>query len=301
MTKYLIQIILFSALLSATSYAQMNPIFEFKLHDDVIDAIVVKDGNIYTGSYDGYVKKTVLKTGEIITVLKQDDWIRSLLIVEDELIAAGNEGSIVGVDIQSEKQRWKIDAHKWWITGLAYGNGKLVSVSMDEHVKVWDIATKEKLFERKIEGTFKHQCICLKNQDAFIGSTSTVSHLSLGEEYNTSTAHYLGQTNTALSCSMKNADVILGLSIGSIIRIGKHKIQKRVHEAAIKALIQIDNNLYSASEDGTIIRSNADSLEESKLLYAGDKKVSALAEEGGLLYVGFADGTVKVFNLKEKF
>lgn len=300
MVKYLIKIILFSALMTSISFSQMNPILQFKIHDDVIDTIVIRNEDIYTGSYDGYVKKTSIKTGETSDVYKQNDWIRAIVIVGNELIVAGNEGSIIGINMQSQKKMWKIDAHKWWITGLAYESGKLITVSMDEHVKVWDIVTKNKLFDRRVYGSHKHQCLSIGDKIALIGSTTTATHLSFDKEFITKEVHQFLQEITILACSNKNDD-ILGLSDGKVLKLGTVSVQKNLHNAAIKSLVEGEKYIYTASDDGKIIQSDNSTLENNIVLYNGNIGVSALVLKNNLLYAGFADGTMKIFDIKGSF
>ena len=293
-----IKALIINCVLFSISQAQIKPVLELKVHEDVIDTLVLSNELVYTGSYDGYVKSIHIISHKISNILKKDDWIRSLLIVNNELIVAANDGSITGVCLKSNAQKWKLDAHDSWITGLAFTDGKLISISMDEHVKVWDISTKKQLFDKKIYGSHKHQSICIANNQAIIGSTSIFSKLSL-KNYDLHKVYDFGLSNAALSCSYQGGLSPVGLSNGDVLIFGKDRIQKKIHKGAIKAIVQIGNDMYTASDDGKIYKSNIRNLEKRSLVYSSDQKVSALNFDHTFLYAGFADGSIRIFYLKD--
>lgn len=302
MSMSFVKIILLYTLFITITYAQINPTFELKIHQDVIDTLAVKDGYIYSGSYDGYVKRTDLKTNETINLTQQDDWIRSLLIINDELIVAGNNGTIIGINLLNKKQTWTIYAHKGWITGLTYINKKLVSISMDEDVKVWDIPTQHNLYRKKIYGSNKHFSLCTDKDRIIIGSTEIFSSMSINKDYHVKKIFSYGLSTVILSCTSTNIDsVMLGFSNGDITKIKDLVIQRhvKIHQGAVKALVNNRNEVYSASDDGSIIQSDINTLNKKNLIYNSDIAVSALYLDNDFLYAGFADGTIKMFDLKE--
>lgn len=266
-----------------------------QLHSDAIDDVVLFEGKIYTASFDGTIKQFDPKTGNIRLIGKVSDWVRSIVIKDGLVISGDNQGYIRAWD-QHGKMKWEIKAHDWWITDMEVWGDQLITVSMDEYVKIWDIKSRKLLFEEKVNGSYKHQCISVRNNIAYIGSTAVIVFLQLNKDHFT-----VGRSDenslsvVYLSCIVANDKTIFGLSDGRIYINGPTSFKTlNVHQGAIKALQLQNQMLYTGSDDGTIKQIDLKKLSQIKTIYHGESPVRSLIVTDKLIYAGFEDGTLKI-------
>lgn len=267
-----------------------------QLHSDAIDDMVLFEGRIYTASFDGAIKQFDPKTGKIRLIGKVSDWVRSIVIKDGLVISGDNQGYIRAWD-QRGKMKWEIKAHDWWITDMEVWGDQLITISMDEYIKIWDIKTQKLMFEQKVNGSHKHHAICIgKNDTAYIGSTTNISRFSLNEQI-LGTSNFDGYDSSSIymSCINTNDKIIFGMSNG-MVYINEDFTPKilRIHKGAIKAIQLKNQMLYTGSDDGTIKQIDLKKISQIKTIYYGKIPVRSLIVTDELIYAGFEDGTLKI-------
>lgn len=287
--KFFLILVVMCASLAAASVRTIQ------LHSDAIDDMVLSDGKIYTASFDGSIKQLDLKTGKIRLLGRVSDWIRSI-VIRDGLVISGDNQGYIRAWTQNGKMKWAIKAHKWWISDMELSGDHLITVSMDEYVKIWDIKTQKLLFEQKVDGSYKHQCVCIRNDTAYIGSTAILASLRLKEDhYAVGMSDEKGLSVVYLSCVAANDKTIFGLSDGRIYVDGNSSFKTlNVHQGAIKAIAMEKQMLYTGSDDGSIKKIDLTKPHKIRTLYQGKMQIRSLMVTESFIYAGFEDGSLKI-------
>lgn len=266
------------------------------LHNDVIDDMFLDKGKLYTASFDGTVKQFDLKTGSVQLIGKGSDWIRTIVNYNGLIISGDNQGYIRAWD-HFGKKRWEIKAHNWWIMDMVVWKDQLITVSMDETLKVWDLKTYKLLFEEKIYGSHKHHAVCIgENDTAFVGSTSTISRFPLNEKETGSGSIYGYDSSIVyLSCLNISDKTFFGTSKGFLV-VYSHVNQKTIHvsDTPIHAIAEYDQMLYVASDDGSIKIIDLNKLSLMKTFYQGKVPICSIAATKEFIYIGLSDGRLKI-------
>lgn len=283
--------------LAAHSTENAHPPEELSLHEDSIDALCGAGNYIYTASFDGTIKKTDFKEVEIVG--RHEDWVRSILCIGDTLVSSSNDGRIIvweGSSILRE-----VDAHNWWITKLAFYNDKIISVSLDETVKIWSYPELGLLYEHKIPGSNKHHTLAISNSKAFIGSTGSVSVLDL-EKYrwivvNRSFQNY----NAILSATASDQFVYLADSAGNIYQMNPGNVKSRtvlsLEKYAIKAIALHDGALFVGNDNGRIYRVELPEFNRPVLVSEQKQPVRAILIRGRVLYAAYDEGLLRSIDI----
>ena len=72
-----------------------------KLHEDIIRSIIKYNDKLFTCSEDNTVKSFDSKSGEINVLMKQDNFIQDIIISNKTLYAAGYDGNISSLLLES--------------------------------------------------------------------------------------------------------------------------------------------------------------------------------------------------------
>ena len=275
-----------------------TPLHELKLHTDSIDALCVKGHDIYTASFDGRVKRTDLTTSE--EVGHHDDWVRAILCVDDNQVTASNDGRII---VWHEKSIVsQVKAHDWWVTDLAYHHDNLlVSVSLDETVKVWSYPDLKLLYQHKLPGSYKHYSVTILGNYAYVGSTVTLSVLDLKKLAWRFVNLSYGTYDIFCSVTTDNSHVYFGDSAGNIHQFDastmkSHKIV-RTEKFAIKAMTMSKEFLYFGNDSGHIYRVRVPTFGQPELIHEQKTAVRALTISDNMLYAASDEGKLDVYPL----
>lgn len=277
--------------------AENHLIQEAVIHNDSIDALCVKNQFVYTASFDGKIKKTDFIDTEIVGTHR--DWVRNILCIDENIVSASNDGQIIIWHDNNIVNQ--VQAHSWWVTGLAFDKNRIVSVSLDETVKVWSYPDLKLLNQQKLRGSFKHHTVAISNNKAYIGSTLMLSAFDL-DNYRW---HFKRKSPHAgkifLSLASTDHFVYVGDSDGKIHQFDtrnmkSHQIQS-LDKSAIKALSIYNNYLYIGNDAGKIYRMKIPEFSEPVILSKYPQSVRVILAKEGVMYAGYDTGILRSFNL----
>lgn len=271
--------------------------WEKTIDSDSIDALCHTETYLYSGSFDGHIKR--ISKGAVEEIGAHGDWVRALLCVDDNLISASNDEYIIiwndGHIVN------KIHAHDWWITDIAFYRNTIISVSLDETVKIWGYPDLKLLYQHKIYGSCKHQCVAIGRNKAFIGSTRGVSVLNLKTRQWIYQNKAFDKENVFLSAVAFNNDVYMGDNQGIIYRFDASTANltatKQVSDMAIKALACRSGVLFAGDDGGAIRSLDVEFQKKVTLLIHFPEPVRAIVTRGNTLFIGCDGGILRAIKV----
>lgn len=123
--------------------------YAYKLHDSGIYAISVNEGFCVTGSDDLYLRVWPLDFSEFFMEAKHEATVTSLDISLDgvQIICATGHGSIGMLDLSQQKYRTLARSHTDEILALSVDTDRLLTVSKDKTMRIWDLKTNQQSYE----------------------------------------------------------------------------------------------------------------------------------------------------------
>ncbi|MCW8899367.1 MAG: hypothetical protein OQK95_01695, partial [Gammaproteobacteria bacterium] len=224
---------------------------------------------------------------------------RKVICTDSNVISASNDGMInIWKDLKKIRS---VRAHSWWVTDFDLSNNKLVSVSLDETVKVWSYPELKLLFSHKLYGSNKHYSVTINNGKAFIGSThglmSVLDISSFEWLESTTIAGYYG---IPISAAKSDKYVFFGSSDGFIIKVmasAPYKIFKeKISNFALRAIAQEQGILYVGDDDGVLRKVSIDNLKKSYILNHSSNAIRALTVDNDSIYAGYDNGNIRIFS-----
>jgi len=276
-------------------------IYEKKSHADSVDSLCVNGKNIVSASFDGSIKTT--NNNETTIIGKHNDWVRKVICTDSNIISASNDGMIT---IWSDYKKIKsIQAHSWWITDIVLSGDKIVSVSLDETVKVWSYPELKLLYSHKLYGSNKHYSIAVNNGKAFIGSThGLMSILDISSFEWIESKMIAGTYAILISATKSKKHIIFGSSDGFIIKVMAsppyNMLKEKISNFALKAVAQSEGILYVGDDNGVIRKISIDNIKEPYVLSRFPEAVRALTIDNDLIYAGYDNGHIRIFNKMAK-
>src|SRR5690349_14966825 len=108
-------------------------------HQGTIECMMIRDGNLISGSWDGTIKISDLSTGkELQTLSGHQDGIACLIALNGKLISGSADNTIKIWDPSTGKELQTLTRHQDGITCMTILDGKLISGSWDCTIKIWD-------------------------------------------------------------------------------------------------------------------------------------------------------------------
>lgn len=302
--------------ISCSIYSEDMWVDEKILHKDSIDSICVKENSFVTASFDGYVNEYL--NNQVFTVTKHKDWVRGILCIDGNIVSVSNSGVISLTDKQNKTR--SVFGHNWWISEIAYSadSNKLITVSLDEFVKVWSYPSLKLLFEHKIYGSHKHHTVTVHSGKAYIGSTGghmyvldldtySLESWLLGAFGKTTSLkpQRIGSFNGAILSSISSPKYIyFGDSNGYLIQINPTTLavisKMKVSDSSIKGMNIIGNKLYIGSNDGYLKSIVADPMGKVSIVRKFNEAIRTIAKKNNHIYLGFDKGIVRIMELKNK-
>jgi WD40 repeat protein len=272
-------------------------VWEKVIHSDSIDALCTTDAFIYSASFDGYIKKSSADSLEEAGAHK--DWVRALLCIDDGVVSASNDGRIIIWKGASNNHR--IHAHDWWITDIAFHNGTIVSVSLDETVKIWRYPDLKLVYQHKLYGSRKHHTVVICRDKAFVGSTWGISVLDLKTRKWIVPYRYFDTQNVFLSSTASDNRVYFGDDTGKLFFFDASTTKlistQQVSLTAIKALTYHQGTLFVGDDAGTIRKVDAESMENIEILASFPQSVRAMLVRSGMLIAGCDGGILRAIRI----
>eukprot|EP01022_Parablepharisma_sp_SALTPOND_P017801 TRINITY_DN2893_c0_g1_i1.p1 TRINITY_DN2893_c0_g1~~TRINITY_DN2893_c0_g1_i1.p1 ORF type:complete len:1515 (+),score=148.49 TRINITY_DN2893_c0_g1_i1:576-5120(+) len=133
--------------------------YVYKLHDSGIYTLSVNEGFCVTGSDDQYLRVWPLDFSEFFMEAKHEATVVALDIsLDGVLIVCGTDHGSVGLlDLSQQRYRTLARSHTNDILCLALDGDRLVSVSKDKTIRVWDLKTNQQAYEFC---SFDDQALC---------------------------------------------------------------------------------------------------------------------------------------------
>lgn len=284
----------------------LQPVFSVKaastiservIHSDSIDALCSTNKFVYTGSFDGHIKRTTMDSVEEIG--SHRDWVRSLMCINNDIISASNDGRIIIWNDSSISNQ--VLAHNWWITDMAFYKNTIISVSLDETVKIWRYPDLEQVYEHKIYGSNKHHTVTVCQNRLFIGSTWSISVLDLTTRRWIFQNKSFDRYNVFLSSTSSKNAVYFGDNNGKVYRFDASRSKltstSQVSNAAIKAICYHQGTLLVGDDNGNIKTMDANSLVNSKILASYPQPVRAILVRDDTVFAGFDGGVLRAIRI----
>lgn len=283
------------------SVADETIIYEEQVHTDSVDSLCIKDKAIISASFDRDIKKTVGNKSKVIG--KHKDWVRKVICTDTNIITASNDGMI---SIWNDSKRiHSVRAHSWWVTDIDLYENKIISVSLDETVKVWSYPELKLLYTYKPFGSNKHYSVTINNGKAFIGSTNGYLFIldmnKIHLKKNIVDRTIILERKAVLLSSTKSLEhVFIGTSNGFIVKVERSNpyriITKQISDFALKAIAYSNGFLYIGDDNGVLRKVNSDDFEEYYEINKYPEAIRTLISENNYIYAGFDKGYIRIFN-----
>lgn len=276
-------------------------VFDKIIHNDSIASHCIKDKAIISGSFDGTIKETTDYSSKVVG--KHKDWVRKVICIDGNIISVSNDGII---SIWNDgKILNSVHAHSWWVTDIALHNNILVTVSLDETVKVWSYPHLKLLYSHKIYGSNKHYSVTINKGKAFIGSTRGLVFVLELKGFNKPYVRRVDQLaiSVLLSSTKSNKYVFFGTSDGFIIKVSasfpyKKIFKVKISDFSLKALTLYQDFLYVGDNNGDIRKINMKNPKKSYLVSHIHEAVRSLSVSDNYIYAGFDNGSFRIFKKK---
>ena len=139
---------------SAIDITKTHVAYEWKHDRPLIACRIAPDGlQVASSSEDSSLQLWTVPSGEKKILTGHESWVHALCYNADsqQLVSGGCDGRIIwwSVRVDAPSILRKIDAHAGWIRGVAISpdNSTLASVGNDKIVRLWNMATGEKIAE----------------------------------------------------------------------------------------------------------------------------------------------------------
>lgn len=181
----------------------------------------------------------------------------------------------------------------------------MVTVSLDETVKVWSYPHLKLLYSHKIYGSNKHYSVTINKGKAFIGSTRGLVFVLELKGFNKPYVRRVDQLaiSVLLSSTKSNKYVFFGTSDGFIIKVSasfpyKKIFKVKISDFSLKALTLYQDFLYVGDNNGDIRKINMKNPKKSYLVSHIHEAVRSLSVSDNYIYAGFDNGSFRIFKKK---
>ena len=179
-------------------------------------------------------------------------------------------------------------------------DNKIVSVSLDETVKVWSYPELKLLYSHKIYGPNKHYSVAINNGKAFIGSTHGIMYiLDLNNFKWLKQKKIANHYSVLISLAKSDKYVFFGGSDGFITKVTASEpyklFHKKISNFPLKSIVQKNGVLYIGDSDGVIRKINMENLKTTYVVSDFPGAVRALAIENNYIYAGYDNGYIRIF------
>lgn len=236
------------------------------------------------------------------TLLEFDENVNCQLVHENKLFLGFNS-CVQVLDLESEDILYTLSKHQK-VQSLCAGEGKLVSSSFDDIIRVSNIDSDANLLEiRNNDGSAAAMCICVGKIFSARNDYIQVREIHANQVINY--APLKGHTALVLTlCASRNK--IFSGSIDKTIRVwnalsGAPLQTFTGHEAPIFTLLVDANRLFSSSADKTVRVWNTDAGGAPLQTLNHDNIVTALSASEGRIFSSCGDTRVRIRNIEKNY
>jgi WD40 repeat protein len=274
----------------------------------VFKLLVLPDGRLASGSYDGSIRLWNPKTGEETARLDEHGRIiNALATLKDGRLACGGRGerTIRLWDLKSGSQTASLKGHSSDILALmVHPDGRLISGSLDQTIRVWDPTTGAEIVSLKGHGHGVASLALLPDGRLASGSydgSVRLWNLQTGAE----TARFeSGMRQVEAMIVLPDGRLVSG-SLDQTVRVwdpttGVEAARFKGHADAVKALAMLPDGRLAAGSFTTIHLWNLSTGTETTRL-TGHSVVHALTIlPDGALASGDSDGTIRLWDVNSE-
>ena len=221
---------------------EILPIASQRLHHNFIGGLAVFEGRIITSSEDGRLAATnAIPFAPEEVILKRSMPINHIALSPsgDLLAAASDDKNIYLIDTDD----WEIvetlkNAHDSYVTRVAFAGDRLVSVSHDATIKIWDFETGEMLHKLEGHGDWVYR-LAVSPDNQYIFTTSN----------NCSAKVWNLQTGQEVKHLVDGGTLVYGRD-GTMLLFGGSNDTGIGNKTFVRAALWADNGMvYSAAQD----------------------------------------------------
>jgi WD40 repeat protein len=250
-----------------------------------------------------------LPTGEIVKQWPAPNKVRALAVSPDGtlLASAGTDDNITLWEINTQKKRHTLIGHQQLISGLAFSqDGKLLaSASNDDTARLWQVETGQP--GHILTGhTNNVQKVTFSQNGQLLATSSKDTTIRLWQVESGQPERVLfGHKQTVFGVRfIANGQYLVSASEDRTLRVWDTQsgVTMRVlqgHTASVFGIAAVEDNLFSASNDGTVKRWNTTLPYQHAIDLPNEPTATAIAPNGNLIAIGFAEGALRLYDRSE--
>jgi len=275
----------------------------FKGHTDAVKAVTsMGDGLIASSSLDLTLRVWKLGSAEPLHVIGPT-FANALLGVSKEILIADSiRGRLAIWNVVSGDSLVELDGHTSWVNAVVtVGDGRIVSASADETLRLWDLASPQQWERRSEDHSGRVNAVtCLS--DGCVVTASDDWTLMIWDPDSGEALHVLeGHTGRVTAVTELGDGLIVSASDDNTLRVWDIEscITLRVLEGSGLSIVNLGNGRFvSPSSDNTLRVWRVDSDEALQVLIGHKAPVVAVADLGKRQITSLSlDLTLRVWDL----
>ncbi|RKZ56816.1 MAG: hypothetical protein DRR08_20685 [Candidatus Parabeggiatoa sp. nov. 2] len=259
-----------------------------------------------SAGYDEKISLWSLPSGKILKQWSAPDKVRALAVSPDGtlLASAGTDDNITLWEVNTQEKRHTLTGHQKLISGLAFSpNGKLLaSASNDDTARLWQVETGQPGHiltghtrnVQKVTFSPDGQLLATSSKDTTIRLWQVESgqpeRVLFGHKQTVFGVRFIANGHYLVSASEDRTLRVWDTQSGVTMRV------LQGHTASVFGIAAVEDNLFSASNDGTVKRWNTALPYQHTIDLPNEPTATAIAPNGNLIAIGFAEGALRLYD-----